>query len=157
MAESILFNKKVLLVCSSGGHLFEMFALKDFWKDYERMWVCFSTADAKYLLKEEAVAWAYSPTNRDVWNLIRNFFLAWKVLKKQKPFVIVSTGAGVGVPFIIIGSLFGIRTIYVESITRTKELSLTARLIYPFVYQLIVQWPELAKKYSKAEYHGQII
>lgn len=157
MAEEFVIKHKLLLVCSSGGHLFQLFSLKDFWKDYERIWVSFSTTDAQYLLKDETKIWAYSPTNRNFFTFILNFFLAWKLICTHKPSLIMSTGAGVGVPFIIIGSLFGIRTIYVESVTRIKELSLSALLVYPFVYKLVVQWPELAQKYSKAECHGQVI
>lgn len=157
MADQSLIKQKIFLVCSSGGHLFEMFALEDFWKRYERTWVCFSSTDARYLLKDETTVWAHSPTNRNIPNLFRNAFLAWRLIRSRKPSLILSTGAGVAVPFIIIGNLFGIRTVYVESITRITELSLTGWLVYPFVYKFIVQWPELARKHRKAEYHGRII
>ena len=69
----------------------------------------------------------------------------------------MSTGAGVCVPFIIAGRFLGIKTLYLESITRNEELSLSARLVYPFVDKLLVQWPDLAKKYKKAEFRGRII
>ena len=48
-----------------------------------------------------------------------------------------------------------VQIIYVESICRVEDLSLSARLLYLFISRLFVQWPELAKKYSpKAEYYG---
>lgn len=150
-------KKKILLICSSGGHLFQLFSLKDFWYAYEREWVSFPTSDAKHLLKSEEVVWAYYPTNRSLVNVIKNLFLAWKVVGAYKPDAIISTGAGVGVPFIFVAWFLGIQTIYLESITRSRELSLSARLIYPFVSRLLVQWPEVAEKFPKAEYHGQVI
>lgn len=100
---------------------------------------------------------AYHPTNRNIVNLARNFFLAYRILKKEKPDVILSSGAGVGVPFIYLGRLMGMKTIYIELGTRVHDISLTAKLVYPVVEHLLVQWPELAGKYKKAEYQGHIV
>ncbi len=148
---------KLALVASSGGHLFQLSSLKQFWEEKDHFWVSFQTEDAKYLLKDEKVYWAHFPTNRNFKNLIRNLFLAFKTIIKEKPDAIISTGAGIAVPFIIIGKLFMIKTIYLESITRSEELSLSGRLVYPFVDKLLVQWPQLAEKYKKPEFHGRII
>jgi len=137
--------------------LFQLSSLKNFWDDKDHFWVSFKTEDAKYLLKDENVYWAFFPTNRNIKNLIKNLFLAFKILKKEKPDAIISTGAGIAVPFIIIGKLFMIKTLYLESITRSDELSLSGRLVYPFVDKLLVQWPELADKYKKPEFQGRII
>lgn len=148
---------KLALICSSGGHLFEMYCIKSFWENKERFWISFPTDDAKALLENEEVLWAYFPTNRNITNLVKNLVLAFRLLRKQRPDVILSTGAGVAVPFIVAGKLLRIRTIYLESIARNQQLSLSGRLIYPFVDKLLVQWPELARKYKKAEYRGGVI
>jgi UDP-N-acetylglucosamine:LPS N-acetylglucosamine transferase len=148
---------KLALVASSGGHLFQLSSLKEFWAEKDYFWISFETEDAKYLLKEEDVYWAYFPTNRNIKNLIKNFFLAIKIIRKERPDAIISTGAGIAVPFIFTAKLFGLKTLYLESITRSEELSLSARLIYYFVDKLLVQWPQLAEKYKKAEYQGRII
>ena len=148
---------KFLLVASSGGHLMELFTIREAWQGQERVWVTFPTQDAKSLIENETVIWAYYPTNRNILNLIRNVGMAWRMLRHKRPDVIISTGAGVGVPFIWIGCLLKIPTIFIESITSTSRPSLSARLIYPFVDYYYVQWPELAQKYSKAIYHGQVL
>jgi len=147
----------IALVASSGGHLFQLSSLKDFWGEKEHFWVSFKTEDAKYLLKDEKVYWSYFPTNRNVKNLMKNLFLAFKIIKKEKPDAIISTGAGIAVPFILIGKMFKIKTLYLESITRSEELSLSGRLVYPFVDNILVQWPQLVTKYKKAEFQGRII
>ncbi|MGA8890111.1 MAG: hypothetical protein WB493_00990 [Anaeromyxobacteraceae bacterium] len=149
---------RLLLVCSSGGHLFEMFCLREFWKDKERAWVSFPTSDAKHLLAGEAeVHWAAHPTVRNVPNLLRNLRLAWRLLDERRPDLILTTGSGVAAPFLWIARLRGIPTVFVESITRITELSLTARLVKPFVSRMLVQWPELAEKVPGVEYHGRIV
>ncbi len=149
---------RLLLVASSGGHLFEMFCLREFWKDKDRAWVSFATADARYLLAEEReVHWAAHPTVRNVPNLLRNLVLAARLLVRDRPDMILTTGSGLAAPFFWIARLLGIPTVFVESITRTTELSLTARLVRPFATRLLVQWPELVPKYPGVEHHGRIV
>lgn len=148
---------KVCLVCSSGGHFYELYCLRGAWSTHERFWVTFLGQDTRYILRDEKVYTAYSPTNRSLKNLIRNLFLAWRVLVKERPRVLVSTGAGVCVPFFFLAPLWGIKTVYIESLARIEELSLTGRLVYRFVDEFIVQWPELAERYGKAKYEGQLL
>jgi UDP-N-acetylglucosamine:LPS N-acetylglucosamine transferase len=147
-----------MLIASSGGHIYEMFCLRGFWGDKDRLWVTFPTADAKYLLQDEReVYWAAYPTVRNLPNLLRNLVLAHKLLRKHKPDMILTTGSGVAAPFIWLARLRGIPTVFVESITRITEISLTGRISRPFATKLLVQWPELLHKYPGAEYHGRIV
>ena len=148
---------KLCLVASSGGHLLQLVSLQEAWKAHERFWVTFPKMDSQTLLSEERVFWAYHPTNRNLKNLVRNLWLAWKILSCEKPDVIISTGAGVGVPFIWLGRLLKIRTVYIESITFIKDLSLSGKLVYPFVDRFFVQWPDLASRYPKAVCEGQVL
>jgi len=143
---------KLCLVCSPGGHLFELNSLEAFWKKHERFWVTFHSSDVEYLLNKEKVYFAYRPTNRNILNLIRNFLLAVNILKKERPNVVVTSGAGVGVPFIYIAKMFNIKTIYIESLTRIEDISLSGKMVYFVVDHFLVQWPELTKKYRKAMY-----
>ncbi len=97
-------NLKVCLVGSSGGHLTHLYMLKPFWGNKDRFWVTFDKQDAKSILKDERMYPCYYPTNRNIKNLIRNIGVAWKVLRKEKPDVIISSGAAVAVPFFILVS-----------------------------------------------------
>ena len=103
---------KVCLVGSSGGHLAHLYMLKKFWHDKERFWVTFDKEDARSLLKDEKMYSCYYPTNRNIKNLIRNTILAVKVLRKERPELIISSGAAVSVPFFYLGKLFGAILIY---------------------------------------------
>ena len=131
-----------------------MQGLQSFWDTHERVWVTFSTATSKAALKGEKVYWAWSPTNRNLPNLVRNLFLAWKVLLQEDPDLVISTGAGVGVPFLIVAKILGAQTIFIELITRVKQLSLSARLVLPFLDALYVHWPQLQARYPRAELIG---
>lgn len=79
-----------------------------------------------------------------------------------RPQVILCNGPGTCIPLCIIAFLFkvmGIRwssIFYVESIARVRRLSLSGLLLYKLhlADQLFVQWPQLQKKYPRAQYVG---
>ncbi len=148
----------VLLVCSAGGHLLQLWSLRDAWEDYDRAWVVASHegSDVSSLLADERFAFCYSPTTRSVRNLMRNAVLAWRTVGRLRPKVVVSTGAGVAVPFLWAARARGARAVYVESLARSKRPSLSCRLVRPAVHRLYVQWPELAETVRGARYAGTV-
>lgn len=141
---------KIALVGSSGGHLTHLYLLKKFWENEDRFWVTFDKTDAKSILKEEKFYPCYYPTNRNVKNTIKNSILAFKILRKEKPDLIISSGAAVAVPFFWLGKLFGAKTVYIEIFDRIDKPTLTGKLVYPVTDKFIVQWEELKKVYPKA-------
>lgn len=136
---------KIALVGSSGGHLTHLYLLKKFWENEDRFWVTFDKTDAKSILKEERFYPCYYPTNRNVKNTIKNTILAFKILRKEKPDLIISSGAAVAVPFFWLGKLFGAKTVYIEIFDRIDKPTLTGKLVYPVTDKFIVQWEELKK------------
>jgi len=146
----------VLLVCSTGGHLLQLVALRDAWQPYTRTWVTFDKSDARSLLADERVHFAYGPTNRSVKNMLRNLVVAWRLIGELRPEVMLTTGAGVAVPFAWIARLRGATVVYVESLARIDGPSLTYRLIAPVAKRRYVQWPELAAALHGAQYAGNV-
>lgn len=147
---------KVCLVGSSGGHLAHMYMLKSFWEKNDRFWVTFDKEDAKSLLKKERMYSCYYPTNRNLKALLKNTFLAFKVLRKEKPDVIISSGAAVAVPFFYLGKLMGAKLVYIEVFDRIDKPTITGKLVYPIVDKFIVEWEEMKKVYPKAINLGSI-
>lgn len=147
---------KVCLVGSSGGHLTHLYMLKPFWQKKERFWVTFDKEDARSLLRNEKVYSCYYPTNRNLINLIRNTFVAYRVLWKEKPDLLISSGAAVAVPFFYLGKLMGKKLIYIEVFDRIDRPTMTGKLVYPIVDSFIVQWEEMKQIYPKAVNFGSI-
>jgi hypothetical protein len=143
------------LVASSGGHLLQLVHLSAGLPVLEWRWIVFDTPDARQLLGGRDVVYAHHPTNRNIRNLLRNTMLAWTLVRRERPRVVISTGAGVAVPFLWVARMFGARVIYVESFARTTGLSLTGRLVRPVVHRLFVQWPG-ALGGRKTEYVGSL-
>ena len=147
----------LLLVCTTGGHLLQLLALHPAWENRSRLWVTHGNSDARSLLETERVAYAYSPTTRNIPNLLRNLWLAWRIVSRERPRMVLTTGAGVAVPFAWIARLRGARVVYVESVTRVDALSLSAKLIAPIADRLFVQWPELERVHPRAAYCGNLL
>jgi beta-1,4-N-acetylglucosaminyltransferase len=152
----------VLLVCSTGGHLLQLLALREAWDGFSRVWVTFDKSDARSLLTGERVVYAHGPTNRNfgllaVRNLVRNLAGALRLVRLERPRVVLTTGAGVAVPYAWIGRLLGARVVYVESLTRIERPSLSCRLIAPVASRIYAQWPELPEAVPKARYVGSVV
>ncbi len=145
-----LKDMKICLASSSGGHLTHLYMLKPFWNDKKRFWVTFDKVDANSILKDEKVYHCYYPTNRNIFNLIRNTFLAIKVLFKEKPDIIISTGAAIAVPFFYLGKLMRKKLVYIEIYDRIDKPTLTGRMVRPITDLFIVQWDEQTKVYKNS-------
>src|SRR5207237_1911706 len=132
----------VLLVCTSGGHLMQLLALRPAWEGFSRVWVTNDRSDAVSLLAGEHAAFLPHSSSRSVSMAFRNARAAWHVVGRVRPKVMLSTGSNVAVPFGWIARLRGVRVVYVESFTRVQSVSLSCRLIAPVCDRIFVQWPE---------------
>lgn len=147
----------VLLVGSSGGHLAQLLRLEGWWRNLDRTWVTFDKPDAVSLLADEEVVWAHHPTTRNVGNLARNLRLAVRQMKEIRPDVVVSTGAGVALPFFVLARLRRIPTVYVEVFDRIDSPTITGRLCRPFTTRFCVQWPEQQALYRHSHVIGPLL
>ena len=130
--------------------------LKPLLQDCERFWVTFDKEDARSILKGETIYPCHDPTNRNLKNLLKNTALAIKILKKEKPDLIISSGAAVAVPFFYIGKLMGAKLIYIEVFDRIDKPTMTGKMVYPITDRFIVEWEEMKKVYPKAINLGSI-
>ncbi len=146
----------VLLVCNAGGHLAQLVALQDAWGSLTRLWVVPAAADAHALPAGDRVVHAFHPTTRNLPNLLRNLRLAWTTIGRTRPRVLVTTGAGVAVPFVWIARLRGSKVVWIESFTRIDAPSLSCRLAARACDRVYVQWPELCAAVPKARYVGSV-
>jgi len=90
---------------------------------------------------------------------LKTIFIALRILLKERPDVVISTGGGeIAVPFCYVAKLLGAKVILIETLTRITTKSAAGRLIYPIADLFLVQWEPLLKKYGKkAQYWGKVI
>jgi beta-1,4-N-acetylglucosaminyltransferase len=141
---------KILLVASAGGHLAQLLTLRSWWSRYDRHWVTFNQRDAVAALDEEQVTWAHFPVTRNIPNAVRNLGLAVRTMRRERPDVVVTTGAGVSLPFFVIARFLRIRTVYIEVFDRIDSPTLTGRLSYPLSDAMCGQWPAQRALYPEA-------
>lgn len=147
---------KLLLVCTSGGHFSTMKDLRKFWSCHRRTWVTHFGKDTAIIKNTEKVCWLPYQGPRDVWAFLKNLPEVFKLIRHEKPDLIVSTGASVAVSFAIAAKILGIKFIYIESISRSRNLSLSGKLVYFMCDDFYVQWPQLEDKYPKSKFAGYV-
>jgi beta-1,4-N-acetylglucosaminyltransferase len=148
---------RVLIVCSSGGHLTQALALKGWWAAHDRTWVTSPTEDARSRLVGEQVVEAHYPTVRNLPNLVRNFGLARRVLAETRPDLVFSTGAAIALPFFMQAHRYGATSVFLEPVDRITTASLSGRLVYPFADRFLVQWASLREIYPDAVDIGVVL
>lgn len=148
---------KIALVGSSGGHLAQLLLLKDFWGRHDRFWVTFRKPDAVSALATERAYWCHHPTNRHLPNLARNAVLAWRLMRSEKPDLVVSTGAGAAIPWFVWARLLGVPAVFIEVYDRVDSPTLTGRVAHRLATRFFVQWESQLAFYPRAELIGELL
>jgi beta-1,4-N-acetylglucosaminyltransferase len=145
------------LVCSSGGHLLQLLALAEAWGGRSRVWVSNDRSDARSLLRDEEAYFLPGPYSRSHSAFFRNLLFAIGLARRQRPRILITTGADVAVPLALVARAVGAKVVYVESFTRIDTPSLSGRLIAPFAHRVYVQWPDLVPALRKARFVGSVV
>lgn len=145
---------KICFAASSGGHSTEIMRLKKLIDGYDHFFITETTPGKN---ESDKVYYLRQVNRREIKSLlyfVYLFFLSWRIISKEKPTHIISTGAMCTFPVCLIGKLRGIKIIYIESFARVYSLSRTGRLVYSFADIFVVQWKELLVNFPKAIYCG---
>ena len=146
---------KICLACSSGGHLSEMMELKEVYGRYNHFFVTYRSADTIELAEKEKVHFLVNPRRHPILTIL-NILQSFKRFIKEKPDIVLTTGAGVALPMCYIAKLYRKKIIFIESFCRVEKPSLFGKLIYPIANLTIVQWKPLLDYYKEAKYGGPI-
>lgn len=145
---------KICIVSSCGGHLTEVRALLPVYGKYEHFYVI----NDRIILPADMAARTYfiRHSERDLLFLF-NLWEAYRILRRERPSLILSTGAGPIVPFALVGRIFSIPTVYIETLTRVTEPSLSGRIMYRLADRFIYQWETLERFFPRGIYGGPLI
>jgi len=150
-------KKKVCFICSSGGHLTELLPVGlKLGKNHEHFWITFRNPMSDNTLKNERHFLVHDPIRNPVIYL-KLFFHSLYLFLKERPDIVITTGAGMAVPFSIISKIFGKKLVFIESFCRPESPSLSGRVLYPFADRFFVQWKNNLEHYGKkAEFMGPV-
>ncbi|MBE5930104.1 MAG: polysaccharide biosynthesis protein [Lachnospiraceae bacterium] len=149
---------KIIFAASSGGHLEQLLMLKPLMEKYDSVFV---TEKTEYNVgKTDVKTYYLSQINRKellfLPKLIGNTFRSLRIIIKERPKVMITTGVLAIVPLALLMKLFGGKLIYLESFAKVTSKTLSGKLLYRFADQFYVQWEEMLKLYPNAIYKGGI-
>jgi UDP-N-acetylglucosamine--N-acetylmuramyl-(pentapeptide) pyrophosphoryl-undecaprenol N-acetylglucosamine transferase len=148
-------SRRALRVClagSGGGHVRQLLDLEKAWSAYDHVFVTEDTALGRSIADEHRshfVAHAalgqakLGAPLRLVAAGIRNFFQSAAIILRERPDVVVSTGAGSVFFSVLWARLLGARIVIIDSLARFDHLSAFARIAAPFAHDKVVQSPAL--------------
>lgn len=151
-------SKTILMAASSGGHLEEALALKKLGETYRTILI---TEETGYKVNcwQDKVYLMPQVNRRELKSLIQYvgcFFRTWNILRREKPDVVLSTGAMIAFPALLLGKLMGKKIIFIECMFNVDEPTLTGKLAYRFADLFIVQWEEMLQIYPNAVMGGRV-
>ena len=148
---------KICVTASAGGHLTQLLKLSESWRGHEVFYV--STLESvTQKLQKLGRCYITGECNRQypirTLRVLKNCI---EIIRREKPDVIISTGAAPSCLLCIIGKIFGAKIVWIDSIANPERLSLSGRIIRPFANLVLTQWPEVAEKYESVYYEGALI
>jgi len=148
---------KICLASSSGGHLSQLLKFSRSWEGSYAFYVT-TTEVVKEKLSRLGRVYVVGECNRQhPLQVIKVLFRCIRIIMSEKPNVIISTGAAAGCIMCFLGKLTGAKIIWIDSITNVERLSFSGRMVRYIADLFLVQWPELTKKYKRAEFVGSVI
>jgi UDP-N-acetylglucosamine transferase subunit ALG13 len=159
-------NKKICLAASGGGHLRQLVQMLPSLKDYDYYFLTEPTPLGLSLKENEKVRlvphFAFGQRKSEglfkfLWAGLSNLFSSIVHFLRERPDVIISTGAGAAFFTLYLAHLFRKKIIYLESIARVRSISLFGKISAKYADHYLVQWPALLDEYDKAEYCNPFI
>ena len=149
---------KIGFIASSGGHWEELMCLQEIAKENDSFYITEEGGQANDCRLDNV--YTVKQINRRektfLFKFVKLFISAIKIMKYEKPDVVITTGALIAFPFCLIAKLFGAKVVCIETFARVTNKSITGALIYPFADLFLVQWETMLKCYPKAKYIGGI-
>ena len=149
------YSMRIVGISSGGGHLTEL------------LMVCRGLPEVRTIITEygavhraAADGITFLPIHdphRSIPLFLKNWFQALRYLRSLKPDIVLSTGAGMTVPFFLMARVLGELCIFVETGARVTSPSLTGRILYPFSHLFIVQSEALLSVYPRAQIASIIV
>lgn len=154
MQTTILRPKKILAVASGGGHWVQLLRLRPAFEGHKVKYV---STNAGY--RSDVDSTLYVVTDGNMWQKLRlllMFFQVARIVMLQRPDVVVTTGAAPGLAAIFFGRLIGARTVWIDSIANSEELSSSGKQARRWASAWVTQWHHLAEV-DGPEYWGGVL
>lgn len=138
---------KLALTCAPGGHFEQMLNISSLYKDYPHFWITGRNLQTEYSLASETRHFIKDAHFKRPWTYIAQLPKVYRILKKEQPTHILSTGSGVIVfiPFLL-SRLLKIEFIHVETFSHVNNLTKMGRLLNKMHQPILSQWDAIKRK-----------
>lgn len=143
-----------MAIASAGGHWIQLLRLKPAYQSDQLIFISTEQSFAE-TVKEHKF---YTVPDANRWNkmlVLKMAIRVFKLIRSEKPDVVISTGAAPGLLGIIAGKIIGAKTIWVDSIANVEQLSLSGKLASRVASRTYTQWPHLAT--GAILYNGNVL
>jgi beta-1,4-N-acetylglucosaminyltransferase len=154
LARSGKARAKICLVSACGGHLTELRKLRPLYEEHDYFHVLNDPIVEPEDMKGRTQV--LTLCERD-WRGLINFVEAARILWQEKPDLIVSTGAWPAIPFAIVGRLFGIPNLYVETMAVVDRPTMTGKAMYRLAHSFFYPWRQLQAFFPAGTYCGVLM
>ncbi len=149
--------KKICVAASTGGHLTQLLRISEAWRDMPHFFIT-PGKPLSTQLTGGAKAYTVCAANRQhPLRVLHMFFQCVRILLKERPDAVVSTGATVGCLCCLLVKLMGGKVVWIDSISQPDRLTLSGRIVRHFADLFLVQWPALEQRYRKVKYVGAVL
>jgi len=150
-------NLRICLAASAGGHISQLLRLAESWNGYQTF--CVTTTEVvRDKLSKFGRVYVVGECNRQYpLRVVKVLLRCIKILFRERPEVVISTGAAAGCMLCLLGKMLGAKVIWIDSITNVERISLSGRMVRYVADMFLVQWPELAQKNENVEYVGEVV
>ena len=150
--------KKICFIASSGGHFEQIMMLKPLMNKYDSFII---TEKTNYSVSESNIQFYYlNQVNRHelkfLYYMFVNLLKTLKIFLKEKPDIVISTGALATIPMCIIAKTFKKKVIFIESFAKIKSPTVTGKFVYKFADRFYIQWEDMKEFYQNAICKGGI-
>jgi len=155
MPQSKFTHPTVLAVSSPGNCWVELKKHAEVFSDAKVLFAV-STLHNTNALTDEGATQITGFTLYSFWKIPLSAFQIFKLAIHIRPKWIISTGGGAGVLALICGRIIGARTIWIESLYNSQEISLSGKIAGLFAHTWLTQWQHQATKYGP-EFKGALL
>ncbi|MDC0609986.1 UDP-N-acetylglucosamine transferase subunit ALG14 [Vibrio sp.] len=146
---------KILLVASPGGHFVQLSLIAEKMSEHQRIVV--GTYDkAPSFMHCEHYHRITDFSRTDAYKALFVSLKAIKILVSEKPELVITTGAAPGLIFAFLAKLLGKKSVWVDSIANSKQLSLSGKIARKLGIKVLSQWKNVAHD-NGLQYQGRVI
>ncbi len=135
---------KVFAVASIGGHWVQLLRIaKALEKEFD---VVYMSTEKCATMVEGRVYYSMNDffSRWDFYKMFPELLHSIYIICKEKPSIVITTGAAPGLVCLFAAKICGIRTVWIDSIANVEHISFSGRIASKFASRIYTQWPSLA-------------